>query len=170
MALAWDLVRWQAYEGLTGAEDPLPVWLPHRAGTLMLAGGRKPRFLSMRASPQACSSDLITRRLASPKMSDPENKEDLRWPLEPSLRSHTVISTLLYWSHRLNAIHFGRGLHKSIKAGVKDHWGPYWTLATTLYMNTSWTLFPYQHLEIELIILNGCIHCMDILYKESSSV
>lgn len=32
---------------LSGAVDPLPRWLPHKLGKLMLTAGRRPPFLSV---------------------------------------------------------------------------------------------------------------------------
>lgn len=52
-----------------------------------------------------------------------------------SHKSHTVTSTLLYWSHRPALIHCGRRLHREINARRQGLWGPFWRLTTTVSMN-----------------------------------
>ena len=42
-----------------------------------------------------------------------------------SCKSHTVTSTLLYWSHRPALIHCGRRLHREINARRQRSWGPF---------------------------------------------
>ena len=147
-------------------EDPLPVWLPHRAGMLVLAVGGNPWFLCARACPQSCSSDLITWRLPFPEMSDPGENGGTTLPFRVwPQTSSTIVSTLLCASCMwIASVHSGRRLHKSANPRTQESLGAvleagYHTVQTHL---GHCFLISISRLT-SFIIINGCIHCMDIL-------
>lgn len=80
--------------------------------------------------------------------------EALHCPFQPGLRRQPpIVSTLLYGSRmQIASVHFGRRLHKSGNTRTQESLGAvleagYHTVCT----NTSRTLSPYQHLQIDLI-------------------
>lgn len=57
----------QSFKAGQEREDPLPMWLPHMVGQVMLAVGWRPQSLTMWISPQCCLSVLPTWQLYSPR-------------------------------------------------------------------------------------------------------
>lgn len=58
-------------KGSRGMDGPPPRWLAHSRGKLVLAVGKGPQCLTLRASPQGCVSVLTTQLLASLRGNNP---------------------------------------------------------------------------------------------------
>lgn len=80
--------------GSSEAGDLLPRWLPHKAGKLMLALGKKLQFFLMWATLQSFLTVLTTWQLASIR----ENCPSLQ-ARSCNLKSHTLTAAAFYGSH-----------------------------------------------------------------------
>lgn len=117
-----------------GLGDPLPRWLRHTAGKLVLAAGR---YLVRRASPEGFLNVLTIWQPASPGVSNPwEQGRSCNIFHDLGSEVTTITSAIFCLSRKLALIRCGRILHGTWAPGGKGigGWGASWRQATSAHL------------------------------------